>query len=153
MEANLIEAEVHSGLGGGGFDAGLKTSVTGEAKVASVPVGVNVEVGASGREGPYAKGSAQAGPAGVEVKANKEGVTVSPAKDKGKDTKLGGKLKAGVGVGVSLNLTQAARALSKTIDAAKAVGEFVAGISSSVVPSFHPPRAARSVRGLPRRTP
>jgi RHS repeat-associated protein len=139
LEATPLAVEGHTGLGGGNADAGIVTGASAEGRAGPLQAGANVDGGLSIKEGPHASAEGNVGPIGGQVTVNHEGVTTSAGVGRTKDTKLGARVKLGVGIGVSLNLSQAGRATARTIQAVRAVVNFVSGWGAGLTPSFHPP--------------
>jgi hypothetical protein len=109
---NVIGVEGTTGLAGGNANATVLTGVQGEAKVPGASVEGKAGAELSTKEGATigAAVSGHAGPVSGEVKVDTNGIHTSAQAGGNKDIKLGAHAQIGLGVGVTLNLSQAARA-------------------------------------------
>lgn len=109
---NIIGFEGTTGLAGGNANATVLTGVQGEAKVPGAGVEGRAGAEVSTKEGATigASASGHAGPVSGEIKVDTNGVHTSAKAEGNKDIKLGAHTQIVVGVGVTLNLSQAGRA-------------------------------------------
>jgi len=147
-EVTVVGAEAKSGLGGGNPD--LKINASGEISVDSGPVKGSVragsEVSATTGGNAYAEASGTVGGTTGGVRVDKEGVEPVVSTEKGKDVVIGGAVKGPLGVGLTINFSQAARAAERTAESAKALVQAVAHKLTPALPptgvpgTVQPPR-------------
>ncbi len=112
---NVIGVEGTTGLAGGNANATVLTGVQGEAKVPGASVEGKAGAELSTKDGATlgATVTGHAGPVSGEVKVDTSGVHTSAKMEANKDIKLGLHMQIGLGVGVTVNLSQAARAAER----------------------------------------
>jgi RHS repeat-associated protein len=133
-----VESEFTTGLGGGNQELSTFGGAQASAKAGSAAEG-DIRAGAtvSTKDGVSAGGEihGNVGTLGGTVKADKTGVNAYPEGQRQKDMKLGGHLTAGGGVGVHINLSQAARVWGNTVSSIAATETSVINSFRSMLPS------------------
>jgi RHS repeat-associated protein len=119
-----VGTEVEGTIGAGGGNGKVETFTGGKAVAKAGSVGGEVKVGVSTstKDGvsASAKAEASAGSKTASATVDKNGVHTDVGAKKDQDSKLGGHVTLGVGVGVAINTSQAGRAYDRTAQSAQA---------------------------------
>lgn len=124
---NVIGVEGTTGLAGGNANATVLTGVQGDAKVPGASVEGKAGAELSTKDGATlgVKVTGHVGPASGEVKVDARGAHASAQVEGNKDIKLGAHAQIGLGVGITVNLSQAARAAEHATQSSLALANYV----------------------------
>jgi RHS repeat-associated protein len=155
LEGVLIGAQYKTGLGGGGHEGKILTSGEGSGSVGPLKIkaGAGAQISTVDGASASANAGASAGPANASASATLDSsgghtsasASVDPSKSFDDDSKLAGGLKAGVGVELGINFSQAGRAWDETTQSLSDLGGY---LKDKYMPGSNPSQSTSGPSGI-----